>query len=46
MSTYNTEKETIRNAIREWLEQKDQEIELWLQHLIEQIGTEENESNH
>ena len=46
MSTYNTEKETIRNAIREWLEQKDQEIELWVQHFIEQIGTEENESNH
>ena len=40
MSTHNTEKETIRIAIRKWLEQKDQEIELWVQHFIEQLGRE------
>ncbi|MEX0905652.1 MAG: hypothetical protein WD604_16455 [Balneolaceae bacterium] len=44
MSTYNTDKETIRNAIREWFEKKDQEIELWVQHIIEQLGTEQNDS--
>lgn len=42
MSTYNTEKETIKKMIREWLEKKDYEIELWVQHIIEQVGTEKN----
>jgi hypothetical protein len=45
MATYNTEKDTIRKMIREWLEKKDQEIELWVQHFIEQIGTEQNDNN-
>ncbi|MCC5941845.1 MAG: hypothetical protein JJU37_09920 [Balneolaceae bacterium] len=45
MSTHNTENESIRIAIREWLEQKDREIELWVQHFIEQLGTGQNDSN-
>lgn len=44
MSTHNTEKEKIRKTIREWLEKKDREIELWVQHVIEQIDTEQNGS--
>ena len=45
MATYNTEKATIRKAIREWFEQKDREIELWVQYFIEQLGTEHNDQN-
>ncbi len=38
MATYNREKESIKKSIIEWLEKKDREIELWVQHFIEQIG--------
>ncbi len=44
MSTHNTDKETIRKTICEWLKKTDHEIELWVQHVIEQVNTEQNES--
>lgn len=42
MSGQSRDKETIKKLIRGWIKYMDRQIELWVQHFIDQIISFEN----